>query len=106
MKAKNIFTKGFLLASVFALSGCSSFLDEKNWSSQSAEEYYATAEGYESLINGAYSTLKRASYYFIPLKFSDIETVLFLYNFYSCSQSIAYFSKYVYPHGKFTVFHI
>ena len=50
MKAKNIFTKGFLLASVFALSGCSSFLDEKkNWSSQSAEEYYATAEGYESL---------------------------------------------------------
>lgn len=50
MKAKNIFTKGFLLASVFALSGCSSFLDEKNWSSQSAEEYYATAEGYESLI--------------------------------------------------------
>lgn len=50
--------------------------------------------------------LKRASYYFIPLKFSDIETVLFLYNFYSCSQSIAYFSKYVYPHGKFTVFHI
>ena len=58
MKAKNIFTKGFLLASVFALSGCSSFLDEKNWSSQSAEEYYATAEGYESLINGAYSTLK------------------------------------------------
>lgn len=29
MKAKNIFTKGFLLASVFALSGCSSFLDEK-----------------------------------------------------------------------------
>lgn len=54
----------------------------------------------------SFSILKRASYYFIPLKFSDIETVLFLYNFYSCSQSIAYFSKYVYPHGKFTVFHI
>ena len=48
MKAKNIFTKGFLLASVFALSGCSSFLDEKNWSSQSAEEYYATAEGFKA----------------------------------------------------------
>ena len=30
MKAKNIFTKGLLLASVFAVSGCSSFLDEKN----------------------------------------------------------------------------
>lgn len=29
MKAKNIFTKGLLLASVFAVSGCSSFLDEK-----------------------------------------------------------------------------
>ena len=58
MKTRNIFTKGLLLASVFAVSGCSSFLDEKDWSSQSAEEYYATAEGYESLINGAYSTLK------------------------------------------------
>lgn len=56
--------------------------------------------------NKSFPILKRASYYFIPLKFSDIETVLFLYNFYSCSQSIAYFSKYVYPHGKFTVFHI
>ena len=44
MKAKNIFTKGLLLASVFAVSGCSSFLDDKYWSSQSAEEYYATAE--------------------------------------------------------------
>lgn len=51
MKTRNIFTKGLLLASVFAVSGCSSFLDEKDWSSQSAEEYYATAEGYESLIN-------------------------------------------------------
>lgn len=29
MKTRNIFTKGLLLASVFAVSGCSSFLDEK-----------------------------------------------------------------------------
>ena len=57
MKTRNIFTKGLLLASAFAVSGCSSFLDEKDWSSQSAEEYYAIAEGYESLINGAYSCL-------------------------------------------------
>ena len=34
MKTRNIFTKGLLLASVFAVSGCSSFLDEKDWSSQ------------------------------------------------------------------------
>ena len=61
MKAKNIFTKGLLLASVFAVSGCSSFLDEKNWSSQSAEEYYATAEGYEPLIHGASFTLTSVS---------------------------------------------
>ena len=60
----------------------------------------------QKILTDYISILKRASYYFIPLKFSDIETVLFLYNFYSCSQSIAYFSKYVYPHGKFTVFHI
>lgn len=58
MKLSNIIANGFVIAMAFALTGCSSFLDEKNWSSQSAEEYYATAEGYESLINGSYSTLK------------------------------------------------
>lgn len=50
--------KGFLLGGIFAFSSCSSFLEEENWSSQSAEEYYKTAKGYESLITGAYSTLK------------------------------------------------
>jgi hypothetical protein len=46
------------LATVFLLTGCSSFLDEVNKSSVSADKYYATATGYESLINACYSTLR------------------------------------------------
>lgn len=57
MKTKNIF-KGLLFCSIAVLTSCSSFLEEENWTSQSAEEYYKTASGYESLINGAYATLK------------------------------------------------
>ena len=43
---------------MFAVAGCSSFLDEENIASQSAEQFYSTADGYETLITGAYSTLK------------------------------------------------
>ena len=50
--------KSLLLGGTFLFASCSSFLDEENWSNQSAEEYYRTAQGYESLITGAYSTLK------------------------------------------------
>ncbi len=58
MKVKNIFIKGVLLSFAYIFTGCSSFLDETNLSSQSAEEYYKTATGYETLITGAYATLK------------------------------------------------
>ena len=54
MKTKNIIKKGLLLISVATFASCSSFLEEENWTSQSAEDYYKTAKGYESLVNGAY----------------------------------------------------
>lgn len=40
------------------LSSCSDFLDETNYSSQSADEYFQTKTGYEGLINGCYSRLR------------------------------------------------
>lgn len=58
MRTKNILTKTCLAVSLFAVAGCSSFLDEENIASQSAEQFYSTADGYETLITGAYSTLK------------------------------------------------
>ena len=58
MKTKNIIKKGLLLISVATFASCSSFLEEENWTSQSAEDYYKTAKGYESLVNGAYASLK------------------------------------------------
>ena len=36
MKTKNIIKKGLLLISVAAFASCSSFLEEENWTSQSA----------------------------------------------------------------------
>ena len=58
MRTNNILTKTCLAVSLFAVAGCSSFLDEENIASQSAEQFYSTADGYETLITGAYSTLK------------------------------------------------
>ncbi|WP_321332404.1 RagB/SusD family nutrient uptake outer membrane protein [uncultured Bacteroides sp.] len=58
MKAMNFIIKGGVAMSLLVMCGCSSFLDETNIASQSAEEYYSTATGYESLINGTYETLK------------------------------------------------
>lgn len=40
------------------LFGCSTFLDEENKSATTADAYYATAAGYETLINSCYSTLR------------------------------------------------
>nr|MBE6191073.1 RagB/SusD family nutrient uptake outer membrane protein [Rikenellaceae bacterium] len=57
MKTNKIFAKAMLVAATVVLSGCSSFLDEENISSQSAEAFFATAKGYESLTVGAYETL-------------------------------------------------
>ncbi len=58
MKKIDISIKALLLTAIFACAGCSSFLDEENIAGQSAEDFFATAAGYESLINGCYNTLK------------------------------------------------
>lgn len=59
MKAKRYFIKGLLILTLAnGLSSCSDFLDETNYSSQSADEYFQTKTGYEGLINGCYSRLR------------------------------------------------
>src|SRR5689334_11606910 len=52
--------KGMLVVALAAgAASCKrSFLDEVNYSSQSAEQYFATKAGYESLVNGCYSNLR------------------------------------------------
>lgn len=45
------------LACLVGTASCD-FLDEVNHSGQSSDEFYATAEGYESLVNGVYSQLR------------------------------------------------
>lgn len=37
-------------------SSCSDFLDEENYTSTAADEYYSTEDGFESLINACYSS--------------------------------------------------
>ena len=39
-------------------SSCSDFLEEENKSSATAENFYVTRNGYEALVNSAYSTLR------------------------------------------------
>ncbi len=56
----NMKTRYILISAVLAMAAatsCSSFLDEKNISSQSAEAYFATPTGYENLVRGAYNSL-------------------------------------------------
>jgi starch-binding outer membrane protein, SusD/RagB family len=56
MKAIN---KYFLVAlTVFATTSCEDFLTENNKSNITAENYFVTASGYESLVNASYSTLR------------------------------------------------
>ncbi len=78
MKTSHIFAKTLLWGALFAAAGCSSFLDEENIASQSAEDFYATAKGYESLINGAYHTLKSVynttDYYSLTQLGTDLST--------------------------------
>lgn len=55
--------RSFIISSLFTgaailLASCSDFLDETNYHGQSAEKYFATASGYETLINGCYADLK------------------------------------------------
>lgn len=75
---KNIFSKTILASAVIVFAGCSDFLTEKNIASQSAEEFYATAAGYESLVSGAYNTLKSVynstNYYSLTQLGTDLTT--------------------------------
>ncbi|CAN5853076.1 hypothetical protein BH24BAC1_BH24BAC1_21110 [soil metagenome] len=49
----------FSLLAVFSFgTGCSDFLDEENKSNVVAEDHYRTVEGYESLVNATYATLR------------------------------------------------
>lgn len=71
--------KGLLLACTFVgISSCSGFLDEVNYSGQSAEQYFSTKSGYENLINGCYATLKSVynskDYYMMAQMGTDICT--------------------------------
>lgn len=59
MKTNNILIKG--LAVILLLTGtasCTSFLDETNHSSQTPAELFPTKDGFEALVNGAYSRLR------------------------------------------------
>lgn len=56
---KNIFIKSMAVLLICSgMSSCSDFLDEKNWSSQTPTELFPTKEGFEVLVNGAYSRLR------------------------------------------------
>ncbi|MFY0688579.1 MAG: RagB/SusD family nutrient uptake outer membrane protein [Cyclobacteriaceae bacterium] len=49
----------FILAlSLIIFSGCEDFLDEENNANVTAETFYVTADGYESLINSNYAQLR------------------------------------------------
>ncbi len=78
MKTYSILTKAALASALIAATACSDFLDETNYHSQSAEAYYQTAVGYESLVNGAYSTLKSVynttTYYSLTQLGTDMST--------------------------------
>ena len=47
----------FLFVFLF-LASCQDFLEEENRSNMVSDEYYGTAEGYDKLVNAAYSTLR------------------------------------------------
>lgn len=56
MKMKKIlFSLGIL---GLALTSCNDFLEEENLSNETAESFYVTAEGFESLVNANYADLK------------------------------------------------
>jgi len=47
-----------LLTLIFGVSSCSDFLQEENLSNTTAEGFYLTSEGFESLINANYAQLR------------------------------------------------
>ncbi|SEK77764.1 RagB/SusD family nutrient uptake outer membrane protein [Parapedobacter koreensis] len=59
MKLSKYIVKGVALLGIAgSLAACSDFLDEVNYSSQSAEEFFMTASGYENLVIGCYADLR------------------------------------------------
>lgn len=48
----------YLLLAFFFLTGCQDFLAEENKSNIESDQYYATAEGYEKVVNASYSSLR------------------------------------------------
>jgi hypothetical protein len=77
MKSNKFLFIVVLVASLMSNS-CTSFLDEVNHSSQSAETYFATNSGYENLVNGCYASLKSVyntlDYFFLTQIGTDLGT--------------------------------
>ena len=59
MKTKIKLSALLFIASITV--SCDNFLEEKNQSNITAENYFVTADGYRSLVNAAYSTLRTVS---------------------------------------------
>ncbi|MGI5847409.1 MAG: RagB/SusD family nutrient uptake outer membrane protein [Candidatus Cryptobacteroides sp.] len=78
MKKNKIFMSVLLSVATLCGVNCSGFLEENNIASQSAEAYFATASGYESLMTGAYNTLKSVynstTYYSLTQLGTDLST--------------------------------
>ena len=56
MKKYRIFITAAFMA--VGLSSCNGYLDEENLSNVNADEYFQKSEGFESLVNGAYASLR------------------------------------------------
>ncbi|PMD92525.1 RagB/SusD family nutrient uptake outer membrane protein [Siphonobacter sp. BAB-5405] len=55
---KSIKVAALLIGLMLTAGGCNDFLKEENKSNMVSDEYYATSEGYEKLINAAYSSMR------------------------------------------------
>jgi len=60
-----------LLATLLFSVGCEDYLQEDNRSSVTTNEFYKTQNGYESLVNACYSTLREL--------YTDMNRSTFLY---------------------------
>lgn len=56
MKKYRIFITAAFMA--VGLSSCNGYLDEENLSNVNSDEYFQKSEGFESLVNGAYASLR------------------------------------------------
>ena len=55
---KTIKIASLLFCLLLSAGGCKDFLEEQNKSNIVSDQYYATNEGYEKLVNAAYSSLR------------------------------------------------